>query len=118
MVSKASDQLAERAARIAAGDPPAEPVTTQVSNSATAQLRKSASPRLRTKPVKVSVALSPVEHRELARLTREFADETELTDIAHAELFRALLQVLLDDMTPGLWEAVTAHLVRSGGSRR
>lgn len=96
-------ELAARAAAVAA--PAAEP------DPATE------GPRVpRTRPVRVTVELSPMEHKLLRRWCADTSADLDLPVVAGAEVFRALLSLMLDD--PEVAEQVRAELARTGGSRR
>ncbi|WP_028927220.1 hypothetical protein [Pseudonocardia acaciae] len=94
--------LAARAAAVAEGggavvDPPAQRVP-------------------RTRPVRVTVELSPMEHKALRQWCAQTSAELDLPVVAGAEVFRVLLALMRDD--PSMADAVRAELERTGGSRR
>jgi hypothetical protein len=64
----------------------------------------------------VTVELSPIEHRKLRKLCDRFLDELDLSEVARAEVFRALLA--LADQDTQLADQVGQQLRRTGGSRR
>lgn len=70
----------------------------------------------RTRPVRVTVELQPVEHRGLRRLCETYADELGVTQVAGAEVLRVLLDLARTD--PALAARVGAELARTGGTRR
>lgn len=71
---------------------------------------------VRTKPIKTTVDLQPVEHRQFRRWCEEAADELGLPAVASSEVVRVLIQLVQDD--PTLAARVLAELRLSGGSRR
>lgn len=73
-------------------------------------------PGVRTKPIKTTVDLQPVEHRQFRRWCEETADELGLPAVASSEVVRVLIQLVQDD--PALAARVRAELRKSGGSRR
>ncbi|HEY1970689.1 MAG TPA: hypothetical protein VGH89_22240 [Pseudonocardia sp.] len=70
----------------------------------------------RTRPVRVTVELSPMEHKALRQWCASTAAELDLPVVAGAEVFRALLALMRD--SPEMADAVRAELERTGGSRR
>jgi hypothetical protein len=70
----------------------------------------------RTKPVRVTVELQPVEHRGLRRLCDRYADELAVPQVAGAEVLRVLLELAQNDER--LAARVGKALGQSGGSRR
>lgn len=70
----------------------------------------------RTRPVRVTVELSPMEHKALRQWCAQTSAELDLPVVAGAEVFRVLLALMRDD--PSMADAVRAELERSGGSRR
>lgn len=70
----------------------------------------------RTRPVRVTVELSPMEHKQLRRWCAETSADLDLPVVAGAEVFRALLNLMHDH--PEVAEQVRAELARTGGSRR
>jgi hypothetical protein len=70
----------------------------------------------RTRPVRVTVELSPVEHRALRTWCAETSADLDLPLVAGAEVLRVLLHLMQTDAA--LADAVRADLERSGGSRR
>lgn len=109
----ASSRRSELAARAAA-------VTTSVAATPAEPERSEGSdgePRVpRTRPVRVTVELSPMEHKQLRRWCAETSADLDLPVVAGAEVFRALLNLMHDD--PAVAEQVRAELARTGGSRR
>lgn len=96
-------ELAARAAAVAAGDPVPPDADDE--------------PRVpRTRPVRVTVELSPMEHKLLRRWCAESSADLDLPVVAGAEVFRALLSLMHSD--PEVAERVRAELARTGGSRR
>ena len=78
---------------------------------------RDAEPRVpRTRPVRVTVELSPMEHKQLRRWCAETSADLDLPVVAGAEVFRALLNLMHDH--PEVAEQVRAELSRTGGSRR
>jgi hypothetical protein len=84
------------------------------SSSATSTERARSTPR--TKPVRVTVELQPVEHRGLRRLCERYADDLEVPTVAGAEVLRVLLELAQGDEQ--LARRVGEELGRTGGSRR
>jgi hypothetical protein len=70
----------------------------------------------RTRPVRVTVELSPMEHKQLRRWCAETSADLDLPVVAGAEVFRALLSMMFSH--PEVAEQVRAELARTGGSRR
>lgn len=70
----------------------------------------------RTRPVRVTVELSPMEHKALRQWCAQTSAELDLPLVAGAEVFRALLSLMRNQ--PEVAEAVRAELERTGGSRR
>lgn len=70
----------------------------------------------RTRPVRVTVELSPMEHKALRQWCAQTAGDLDLPVVAGAEVFRALLSLMRAD--PAMADAVRAELERTGGSRR
>jgi hypothetical protein len=97
-----AEDLAARAA-VVAGQPPADEPA-----------RPTRTPR--TRPVRVTVELSPVEHRALRSWCAETSADLDLPLVAGAEVLRVLLALMRADAA--LADAVRADLERSGGSRR
>jgi hypothetical protein len=78
---------------------------------------RDAEPRVpRTRPVRVTVELSPMEHKRLRRWCAETSADLDLPVVAGAEVFRALLNLMHDH--PEVAEQVRVELARTGGSRR
>lgn len=73
-------------------------------------------PAVRTKPIKTTVDLQPVEHRQFRRWCEETADELGLPAVASSEVVRVMIQLVQED--PALAARVRAELRKSGGSRR
>jgi hypothetical protein len=70
----------------------------------------------RTRPVRVTVELSPMEHKALRQWCAQTSADLDLPVVAGAEVFRALLSLMRTQ--PEVAEAVRAELERTGGSRR
>jgi hypothetical protein len=70
----------------------------------------------RTRPVRVTVELSPMEHKALRQWCAQTSADLDLPVVAGAEVFRALLSLMRND--PGVAEQVRVELERTGGSRR
>jgi hypothetical protein len=70
----------------------------------------------RTRPVRVTVELSPMEHKLLRRWCAETSADLDLPVVAGAEVFRTLLNLM--HANPDFAEQVRAELARTGGSRR
>ena len=70
----------------------------------------------RTRPVRVTVELSPMEHKALRQWCAQTSADLDLPVVAGAEVFRALLSLMRD--RPEVAEQVRAELERTGGSRR
>ncbi|GAA5170841.1 hypothetical protein GCM10023321_68560 [Pseudonocardia eucalypti] len=94
--------LAARAAAVAGGTAPADP--------------EAAARAPRTRPVRVTVELSPMEHKALRQWCAQTSADLDLPLVAGAEVFRALLSLMRTD--PAVAEAVRTELNRTGGSRR
>jgi hypothetical protein len=102
-------ELAARAAAVAAGEAEAPGPGDAALDDPT--------PRVpRTRPVRVTVELSPMEHKLLRRWCADTSAELDLPVVAGAEVFRALLSLMHD--RPEVAEQVRAELARTGGSRR
>jgi hypothetical protein len=120
--SRRSD-LAARAA-VVAGAPPAQSNgataesngATAESNGATAEPDPVSSRVPRTRPVRVTVELSPMEHKALRQWCAQTAADLDLPVVAGAEVFRALLSLMRGDQA--MADQVRAELERTGGSRR
>lgn len=97
-------ELAARAATVAAG-PPADQYSAPETTRAP-----------RTRPVRVTVELSPMEHKALRQWCANTAADLDLPVVAGAEVFRALLSLMREDTE--LADRVQAELERTGGSRR
>lgn len=54
-------------------------------------------PAVRTRPVRVTVDLSPGAYRDLTDASRELASQTGRTRVTHVDIVRALLDELHDD---------------------
>jgi hypothetical protein len=72
--------------------------------------------RPRTQPVKVTVELQPMEHRQLRRFCARAEDDLGLTNVAGAEVFRVLWQLAQEDER--LAAKVLREIKRTGGNRR
>ena len=70
----------------------------------------------RTRPVRVTVELSPMEHKALRQWCAQTSADLDLPVVAGAEVFRALLSLMRND--PRMADQVRAELERTGGSRR
>lgn len=70
----------------------------------------------RTRPVRVTVELSPIEHQALRQWCAHTSAELDLPVVAGAEVFRALLSLMREN--PEVADQVRAELARTGGSRR
>lgn len=137
--SKRTAELAARAAAVSANSTPApaQPEPTEVRRSASTDVRESAPAEIRsqpparqrstsspaapataprTRPVRVTVELAPIEHRRLRRLCERYADEIGVPQVAGAEVFRVLLEMASED--EHLAAALGEALKRTGGSRR
>jgi hypothetical protein len=107
--------LAARAAAVTGASTP--PATAAADPAATAASAEPASVRApRTRPVRVTVELSPMEHKALRQWCAVTAAELDLPVVAGAEVFRALLSLMRND--PATADQVRAELERTGGSRR
>jgi hypothetical protein len=95
---------------------PARPRAARTRTTPTAPDAAPAATAPRTKPVRVTVELSPIEHRKLRKLCDRFIDELDLAEVARAEIFRALLN--LADQDPQLADRLAQELRRTGGTRR
>ncbi len=70
----------------------------------------------RTRPVRVTVELSPREHQALRQWCARTSADLDLPLVAGAEVFRALLGLMREQ--PAVADQVRAELARTGGSRR
>lgn len=86
-------------------EPPAEPSTPEPAP---------APPR--TKVIKATVDLQPVEHRRLRAWCQDTADVLGIPEVAHSEVIRVLIRLVQED--PKLAARVRAELEQTGGSRR
>ena len=66
--------------------------------------------------MRVTVELSPMEHKALRQWCAVTSAELDLPVVAGAEVFRALLSLMRDD--PKMADQVRSELERTGGSRR
>ncbi len=96
-MSKASDQLAARAARTA---------SRAVQASAVEPVVVAVAPR--AQPVRITVDLAPMAHRDLLDVCRETAERLQLPKVPAASLVRALLVQLEQD--PSLVERLLPAL--------
>lgn len=112
--------LAKAASAPAVVVAPAPADSQEVRISAATHMRTSAAAHVRTTPVRVTVELQPLEHRGLKRAALDLADDIGVADVAGAEIFRALLAVLVDAEPEGKWlrGEVARRLEQSGGDRR
>jgi hypothetical protein len=113
--------LAARAAAVAGSSgarAPAGPRTESAPDPAGAEagLEPVSSRVPRTRPVRVTVELSPMEHKALRQWCAQTSADLDLPVVAGAEVFRALLSLMRGD--PEVAEQVRAELERTGGSRR
>jgi hypothetical protein len=111
--------LAARAAAVAGARPEPRPDEQPADPGADGEQpgRAAATSRTpRTRPVRVTVELSPMEHKALRQWCAATAADLDLPVVAGAEVFRALLSLMRAD--PGMAEQVRAELERTGGSRR
>lgn len=128
-MTSARDRLKARAKTVGSASTTAEssarePVTTEVREPVPAEpsptpSRPSPPARsgtTRTKPIKMTVDVAPVEHRRLKLWCATAAAELELPEVAASEVARVLFTLLHEDAE--LAERVRAELVKSGGSRR
>lgn len=126
-MSSASDRLRDRArrtrdaaqARTAAGTPPAAAEQLVPPTPSVAPIADRAEPprtvatpvqKVRTAPVRITVDLSPVDHRNLKQWCDNTAEQLGRASIASAEVVRLLLDQLHAD--PALAQAVTAGLAQ------
>lgn len=96
-------------------DPKASPppIRTAAKSSST---RTRAKAGARTKPVKMTVDLAPIEHRKLKLWCAQAAADLELPEVAASEVVRVLVSRLQSD--PDLAEQIRTDLAENGGSRR
>ncbi|MCU1654486.1 MAG: hypothetical protein JWQ60_5635 [Pseudonocardia sp.] len=66
--------------------------------------------------MRVTVELSPMEHKALRQWCAQTSADLDLPVVAGAEVFRALLSLMRGD--PEVADQVRAELERTGGSRR
>lgn len=83
-----SKDLAARAALI-------RPSKTEAPGETEAPAKKAST--LRTKPIKLSVEVSPKQYNYLAEYSRTVASDKGRPRVPHVEIFRALLEVLEED---------------------
>jgi hypothetical protein len=110
MGSKAAQDLAARAARQASrrrAESPAAPAQADAPAAAPSVPPAAAAPRAR--PVRLTVDLAPVLHRDLTRWCADAADALGLAKVPAAAVVRALVQEL--DGNPDLAAAVRRRLV-------
>jgi hypothetical protein len=104
--SNRRSDLAARAAAVASS-----------SEASSGETGAAPAPRVpRTRPVRVTVELSPMEHKALRQWCAQTSAELDLPVVAGAEVFRVLLGLMRED--PSMAAAVRAELERTGGSRR
>lgn len=70
----------------------------------------------RTRPVRVTVELSPIEHKALRQWCAQVSADLDLPLVAGAEVFRTLLGLMRDDSAVA--DRVREALAETGGSRR
>ena len=99
--------LAARAAAVAGTAEPVEPAPPGEASSGRVP---------RTRPVRVTVELSPMEHKALRQWCALTAGDLDLPVVAGAEVFRALLSLMRGN--PEVADQVRTELERTGGSRR
>lgn len=63
----------------------------------------------RTKPVRITVDLTPEDYRQMRRLVVELAEQTDIPTLPHSQMWRALLHRAADD--PELLADI-AHRIR------
>lgn len=66
--------------------------------------------------MRVTVELSPMEHKALRQWCAQTAADLDLPVVAGAEVFRALFSLMREDTAVA--ERVRIELERTGGSRR
>jgi hypothetical protein len=99
----------DRATGRVTGGAPGGPTAGEISGEHTSRVP-------RTRPVRVTVELSPMEHKALRQWCAQTSADLDLPVVAGAEVFRALLSLMRDD--PRMADQVRAELERTGGSRR
>jgi hypothetical protein len=62
----------------------------------------------RTKPVRITIDLTPEDYRAMRRLVDELADRANIPTLAHSQMWRALLHEATGD--PGRWEELAVRL--------
>lgn len=80
---------------------------------------RGAAPRkaeVRTRPVRITVDLEPLDHRRLQGLRRDLEERTGLASVAAAEIMRALLEELED--SAHLLDAVAGRIIARDRTRR
>jgi hypothetical protein len=65
----------------------------------------------RTKPVRITVDLTPEDYRTMRRLVAELADRADVPTLAHSVMWRELLR--LADSDPEVFDAIAAR-IRAG----
>jgi hypothetical protein len=113
--SRKSD-LAARAAAVASVRPTGPDADADAARRGTEETASRAARVPRTRPVRVTVELSPMEHKALRQWCAVTAAELDLPVVAGAEVFRALLSLMRGSQE--MAEQVRIELERTGGSRR
>jgi hypothetical protein len=62
----------------------------------------------RTKPVRITVDLDPVDYRAMRRLVDELADRADVPTLAHSAMWRVLLRQAAAD--PARWDELAAQI--------
>lgn len=79
------------------------------------EVRRPATPRVRTRPVRLTVDVSPADHAALARLALDAAAELGLARVHGQEIVRALIHRMLSE--PDLQRRVLAEVQASRRNR-
>jgi hypothetical protein len=103
-----TDDLAAKAARLRAQQGRTTPAVQQVSTSVPTEVLSTTAQQVRTKPVRLTVDVSPADHAALNRLALEAAATIGVTRIHGQDIVRALIRRLLTD--PGLHQAVITDI--------
>lgn len=62
----------------------------------------------RSKPVRITLDLDPVDYRAMRRLVDELAERTDVPTLPHVVMWRALFHLVADD--PGRWDELAAQI--------
>lgn len=96
--------------------PPADQSRIRTRRAKPVNQPSAAAPAPRTTPVRITVAMPPVDHRRLKAWCATTAAELELPIVAGAEVLRVLWSMTQTD--PDLANRLKEKLARTGGSQR